>query len=288
VARLRNLVFALALSAPVPAFADPSCFGLCSVDCVKPISIPDRWDDSGVPGATGWANNKVWDRETFSDTNGNGIYDPGEPFTDGSSAFSKSGHGPLDGVFSAELYDPLTTGYLSSKDLGTQITMVGGSLTPVVAPYYPLAIPGGTYQSNWANCNPTVVTVGDRQTTENSNLIGPTAQALRNIIDSDPTAAWADGCACVTSPLGTDSPRLFVFAAHDPRIALSAGGQSVLVTKLIGFFLESADPSGRITGRFAHIQRLGDNSCANGGDFIVDCAVPALPITWGALKAGYR
>src|SRR4051812_2321426 len=100
----RAILLSLALTAPAPALADPSCFGLCSVDCVKPISIPDRWDDNSVPGATGWANNGVWDSEKFTDANGNEIYDLGEPFVDGSSAWWRGGAGPLDGKYSAENY----------------------------------------------------------------------------------------------------------------------------------------------------------------------------------------
>src|SRR5690242_4997146 len=108
--RWPNLIVALALAAPLPAAADPSCFGLCSIDCVKPISIPDRWDDFSVVGSTGWSGNGVWDQEKFTDTNGNGIYDPGEPFIDGSSAWTKLGAGPKDGKYNEETYDPLTTG----------------------------------------------------------------------------------------------------------------------------------------------------------------------------------
>jgi hypothetical protein len=297
VGRLRNLLLLLALAAPAPALADPSCFGLCSVDCVKPISIPDRWDDNGVPGSVGWANNGVWDREIFSDTNGNGLHDPGEPFIDGSSAFTKGGAGPLDGIYSAESYDPLNTGYVASKDSGLEITLRMGapSGASVQTQYYPLDLPnagGGStaaerYGWNWANCNPTSVSITAFLVLNSGNLLGPTAQALRSLIDQDPGAYWDDGCQCVNSALGNESPRLIILTAHDPRIPINASGP-ILVTKLIGLFIESADVNTNVRGRLVQIHRTGDNSCATGGDFIVDCAVPTQPVTWGAIKGIYR
>ena len=84
------------------------------------------------------------------------------------------------------------------------------------------------------------------------------------------------------------SSRLIAFSAYDPRIPVVVGRQSILVTKWIGFFAETADASGNMTGRFVLIHQTGDNSCPNGGDFIVDCAVPTKPVTWGAVKASYR
>jgi len=98
-----------ALGPPPAAFAQipPGCTEICGVSCVKPIAIPDRWDDvtpiAGYNGGTGsggktlpnWANNAVWNQESCTDLNGNGIYDPGEPFIDGNG----------NGKFDAEAYD---------------------------------------------------------------------------------------------------------------------------------------------------------------------------------------
>lgn len=294
--RFRNLVLlCFALAAPAPALADPSCFGLCSIDCVKPISTPDRWDDFSVPGSTGWSGNGQWDQEKFTDTNGNGIWDPGEPFIDGSSAWTKIGAGPLNGKYDSENYDPLATGYVAARDLSLEVTLVMGSPTSVgrIA-IYPLNIPNpnvlGTdpYRSNWTDCNPTIVTVGDRLVTEFGDVKGPTAQAVRDLTNADPSAYWDDGCQCVVSSMGDASPRLILLAAHDPRIPLSAGGASIKVTKLIGFFVEAVDASGNIKGRFVRLVRSGSNSCTDGGDFVVECAVPTTPMTWGGVKATYR
>jgi hypothetical protein len=269
----------------------PPCYlGICTTDCVKPIVIPDRWDDDSVPGSGGWANNGVWDSEIFTDTNGNGIWDPGEPFIDGSSMNSRSGHGPLDGLYNAEYYHPLNTGYVGWKDLGLELTFKQGSLSMFSLFYYPLALDSQTvtdYQESWSSCSPTKVSVGGTVQLASGDLRGPTAVELRDLINLDPGAYWDDGCQCVKSAMGDQSPRLIVICAYDPRILLSAGGQSLPVTKLIGFFLEASDANANLKAWFVTIQRPG-NPCSNGGRFVVDCAVPTQPRTWGAVKASYR
>src|SRR5215471_11996418 len=90
----------------------------CRKACVKPWSIPDRWDDwDSIPGHEEWANNGVWDHEPYVDTNANGYYDPGEPFTDQNG----------DGVWNAEYYHPFNTGYVGWKDLGLFFVLKAGS-----------------------------------------------------------------------------------------------------------------------------------------------------------------
>jgi hypothetical protein len=79
------LVLLAALASADPAAAqDASCVDLCSASCIKPWSIPDRWDDvTGIPGYTGeavsermrrpdWRNNGQYDRESFTDQDEDG------------------------------------------------------------------------------------------------------------------------------------------------------------------------------------------------------------------------
>jgi hypothetical protein len=296
-AAFRNALLFLALL-PAPALADPSCFGLCSIDCVKPIAIPDRWNDNSVPGSVGWASNGTWDSEKFTDTNGNGLYDPGEPFQDGSSQYSTGAAGPRNGRYDSEFYDPQNTGFVASGDLGLEIILgFGVPGTPTVSTRYlpvDMPIPGNgstgadRYRWNWPNCNTTLVSIGDRLTLEAGDMKGPTAASIRDLINQDPGAYWDDGCQCVNSSMGNESPRLIIVPAYDPRIPITAGGQSIQVTKLLGVFLESCDVNANVKGRLVQIHRTGANACPNGGDFIVDCAVPTKPVTWGAVKASYR
>lgn len=72
----------------VSAVACARCAALCAVSCLKPWSIPDRWDDTTpIPGydvgRNAWVNNEQWDREEFIDQNENGRWDAGEPVDPG-------------------------------------------------------------------------------------------------------------------------------------------------------------------------------------------------------------
>jgi len=266
----------------------PECVYFCSSDCVKPIAVPDRWDDLSF-NWPGWSGNGRYDAENFSDTNGNGIWDSGEPFVDGSNWSSGGTAGPKDGAYNAELYDPVLTGYVASKDLGAQVTLVPGGTTAPNLSYYSLNLPGATsYSSDLHNCNPSIISMGDLVPTESGIVFGATAQAMRDLINSDPTAAWDPGCMCATGPNADQSPRYLILLGIDPRRALTPSDHRVAVTKLIGFFLESSRSDGEFTGRFAHVQHAGTNSCSNGGDFVRDCAVPSQASSWGAMKASYR
>jgi hypothetical protein len=171
---------------------------------VKPISIPDRWDDvTAIPGYAGaisrqpnWRNNAHYDFESFSDLNANRIWDPGEPFTDGN----------VNGVWDHEAYHPLNTGYIAAPnpanilapagDLGLDLTLHAGSPgdAPVPGQYLAIDFPalnrgtpiagGPEYQENFANCAPSPVGPGDNCQTEPSAMGGPTNQLMRDLMGS--------------------------------------------------------------------------------------------------------
>src|SRR5262249_13227672 len=173
----------------------PGCSEVCGASCLRPWTFADRWDDFSV-AAPKWQGNHVWDREKFTDTNGNGYYDQGEPFIDGSSAFTVGEAGPLDGQYNAEYYDPLNTGYVAWKDVGLELTLKITSPAGVTVgnQFYgvDLPIPGSEsmtgadrYRWNIANCNPVVYEAGDTLITETGNISGPTGQGGRDLINSD-------------------------------------------------------------------------------------------------------
>jgi hypothetical protein len=60
--------------ADVTAVAEAEYYFVCGTDCVKPWSVPDRWDDTDGDGE--------YDGRPFDGLNGNGLYDQGEAFTD--------------------------------------------------------------------------------------------------------------------------------------------------------------------------------------------------------------
>ena len=257
-------------SGRVAAIAAARAGEVCKVQCLKPWSIPDRWDDSGRPGWPQWKDNERWDSEKFTDQNGNGLYDNGEPFEDGVGT-GKKDTGPQDGQYTSEFYHPLLTGYIASKDLGDLMRFKVADPNDASEPgqFYPIDLcqgedakgcPGAdNYRWNIANCNPNFYGPTDWVKTENGNMIGPTKQGMGDLIDLDPNAYWDSDCMCVKgSAFGAGkSPRIGFIPLHDPRIPLDSGKMSIQIVKIIAVFFEQVE--GRdVMARFIRVQAPGE------------------------------
>ena len=293
------LTFTL-LAPPFALAQTDACVALCRIPCVKPISTADRWDDvTGIPGYMGdaagtryidWRNNQHWDREDFFDANGNFLYDPGETYVDGNG----------NGVYDAELYDPSLTGYIAPSDVGLEIVLHASdpSQVPSSGQYLSLAFPpvnkgtpimsSDAYRFGWANCETSLIEPGDLFQLFAGGMVGPTNQAMRDLIALDPNASWDDATRQV---VGSDfglSPRVWFVPAHDPRIPLGPSGR-VVVRKVLAFFAEQMVGPAEVRGRLLRVQAPGE-SCGGGsaGGFVVECPVPAPPASWGRVKAAYR
>ena len=82
------------------------------------------------------------------------------------------------------------------------------------------------------------------------NLHGPTQQGINELITLDPLAFWdpvlrdiSMSCAESETPCGPFSPRLAAIAAFDPahfeQSLVGTGSPQVIVTNLIGVFIEA-------------------------------------------------
>jgi hypothetical protein len=279
---------------------------------VKPIAIPDRWDDvTPIPGYAGegsgkgqrpnWTNDNKFEEEAFTDLNGNGIWDPGEPYVDGNA----------NGMHDAEAYDPLTTGYVADPtagnalapagDFGREITLHLASPgdTPVPGQFQSVDFPptnkgtpitgSGAYASNWASCNAALIEPGDHVQVEPGRMVTATDLAMRNLIAQDPNAAWDPVTQTVKSSAFALSPRVIFVMAYDPRLALSGFGSTLGVPKLIPAFMEQMVGSASVLVRFVRVSTSG-GACAgaSAGGFFYACATPATHASWGQVKATYR
>jgi hypothetical protein len=289
---------ALALGAAAPVFSQP-CPPLCLVECLKPIAFADRWDDvTPIAGYTGgakkvpnWQHNGRWDSEAFKDSNGNGMYDPGESFTDGNA----------NGTYDAEPYNSLLTGYIPAPypgnvlapngDLGLEITLLpsnSASLAP--GAYVPIDFaPGGggpSYTDNWATCNPASLGAGGTAQIQSANQVGPTNQAMRNLIALDPDAYWDDVTSSVAGSLFAQSPRIIMIPLLDPRVPATPGPASIV--KVIAFFMEQMTGNAEVRGRLTTAVGSGQSCGTAGPAFIVNCPTPAATTSWGRVKGIYR
>jgi Flp pilus assembly protein TadG len=194
-----------------------------AMTCVKPFTIPDRWDEKQTPP-----------------------FDPNDGFDPAGDVYI----GPED----AQNY----TGYNAERDKGMEVILKadnGSKIAPSF--YYPYAVPGSTgasdYRANIAGCNNTVMGFGQTFDPEPGNMVGPTKQGMNDLIALDPDAYWDEIHNEVVSPLGK-SPRVVAIPLFDPYY-YATGKQngrnaSLKFVNYLGFFLEEMrgnEVVGRIT-----------------------------------------
>jgi len=247
--------------------------------CVKPFAIPDLWAElgGGKKGASQDLNgNRVWD------TNEGWKY---EPPADRYAAYNP------DTTAAAQA---LETGYGSAwrnanglgitNDYGLSITIKAQSPHDNLGPgfFYPWRMPlaDGT-SSKGANdyknlledqtCSLAApVDLSQTYRIEDGNMVGPTHQAISDLLNMDPGAYWdptyPDGQGHTGAIRGSsftnwrDSPRVFVLALFNPNqinaIQNSCnGGCNITFGNLALFFLEGFDGNGAqapVKGRFLY------------------------------------
>ena len=220
-----------------------------STDCVKPFAIPDRWlearDDQG---AVGWSEEDDFERY---DRQSGAVLAPADYY---------EAPGAPGGT-----YGPNGTGFtrdstaLGGSDHGRYMVLKSGGPADAIAPgwYHPVVInaeegPGGAnYRDNIATCDPTVIGPGTVLQSEPGNMVGPTAQGMRDLIALDPTATWNPNLygpglggvsgGCMASGACAISPRLVAIPAFNPDTydaGRASGRIDIHVTKVLGFFVE--------------------------------------------------
>ena len=242
-------------SNPIPTFIGP-LFGLPVVDivaaataeaapanamtCVKPFIIPDKWREAQTP---------PWDStDTFE------MYDSkGKPLT------------------TPDVYVPATasgyTGYNQESDRGRQLVIRAGSgnnINPTF--YFSLAMNdetgGSDYRWNIANCNTTIMRMGDIVIQEPGNMVGPTVQGAEELIARDPNAYWDTGKNGVITSMHP-SPRVFPIPLYDPIYYAEgkANGRyaDFKVANWIGFFLDRVQGN-QLFGRIIPIGGILDSN----------------------------
>ncbi len=241
--------------------------------CLKPIAIPDLWEDADQDdGDNIWEAGEAW--EFGSDP---GDYyqrwdGPGDP--DGATATGYGSDHRTDrhGDFGREIQ-------IKATDPGSEFNFEPGIFFPWRLPPDPTAEPcdqggGGTndegaatYRQNICSCNRNPIELDTPYELQPGNMVGPTYQGVSELIDEDPTAYWepaANGGAGgparpdADAPngwleLGSATPRVIKMALFDPSQITASGMQTITFNNFALMFLEAqANPQAPVTARFMY------------------------------------
>jgi Flp pilus assembly protein TadG len=249
--------------------------------CVKPFAIPDLWAELGSAGKKGGTG-------PSQDVNNNRVWDPSEAWQYEPPADRYAAYNP-DTTLAAQA---LQTGYGSTwrnsnglgvtNDYGLQITIKPQSPHDNITSgwFYPwrMDFADGTeakgandYRSLLSDTTCTLaapVQLGQTFDVEDGNMVGPTKQAINDLMSYDPGAHWdptfPDGLGHTGAVRGSkyadwrDSPRVIVLSLFDPaQIAniQSGGSLNIQFNNLALFFLEGMVGSGNqapVQGRFLY------------------------------------
>ena len=220
-------------------------------DCLKPWGVPDKWIER-YPVAGPWTPNVRFNK----------YYDQGNQTGDPL---------PTPDLYTAPTRNDPGTGFTLDNDYGTELVLKPGNPQQATSPgwFYPLQLtePGGDeYRDNIANCADTVWGIGDDVPVEPGNMIGPTAQGVRDLIALDPGARWDPNeqlvvNSCVSTggcPGRSHSPRIVAIPIFDTA-AYEDGRQSGRVTirivNILGFFIDRIQ-SNDVYGRLVTVPAL--------------------------------
>jgi Flp pilus assembly protein TadG len=230
------------MDADVSATATAEVSPANAMTCVKPFTIPDKWEEVTDPP---WRETSTFER------------------------YDRSGN-----VLSvADIYypatDPRYTGYNMQANRGQRLMIRASTGNNITASFYfSIAIGGVTggdpYRWNIRNCNTHVMYWGDPLVQEPGAMAGPTLQGAQDLIAMDPGATWdAATGRVVGSAYPGQSPRVFPIPLYDPDYydnGMKTGrGASLRVANWIGFFLEEVVGNG-IWGRIIPIAGIRDTS----------------------------
>jgi Flp pilus assembly protein TadG len=216
------------------AVAAARFYDVCASKCLKPWSVPDRWDDANANG--------VYDEGEYYDPNGTGYLAPLDVGAAIVLKVSNPNQAIEPGIFYPVDFPPL------DNEAGDN----------------PLT--GGSWYESWiSGCEPYPVGVGDRLQLEPGNMVGPTIHGMEDLVASDPNAYWDPVEHTIKNSNFALSPRIGLIPFFDPTLPPTSGRNYVTVTKVAAFFMENVGPGSQVTGRFIQITTQG-NPCPGGGN----------------------
>ncbi|MGH7536215.1 MAG: pilus assembly protein TadG-related protein, partial [Gemmatimonadales bacterium] len=256
---------------PVQAYAAARATPAGSAKCIKPIAMPDVWDDP----VSDLNKNRLWD------PNEKWLYgdDPGDTY----KKYTGEGGAPDETGYGGKWRDPPFGGNKTIKDYGRPLQLKSPDpqdpYNPMPSVFNPWRIPfdedqepcdkGGSggedkgaavYRRNICSCNSSSVQLGVPYDIETGNMVGPTFQGFKELIDEDPAAQWADtadggkGAVINSDPkygAWMNSPRVVKIALYEPGQIDKPGMQTLIFNNFGLFFVgKQKNKQSPIDGRF--------------------------------------
>ncbi len=220
-----------------------------ATDCVKPLALPDRWDElRNNVGPPTWEMNDTFERYAPNGT----LLSPPVDFYQPPTPFP----GPNGTGFSRDVH--YARQFEMHPSPNPLVDLAGGERL------VPLQIDGpgpGAFLNTFTSCSPRVVRPGDRFDVELSNVNGETGEALSELIGRDPGATWntslyggrggvsggcmASGACCASGTCTGLSPRIVAMPVYNPDLwdQNPPDRATAVVTRIVGFFIERYSPA---------------------------------------------
>jgi hypothetical protein len=215
--------------------------------CLKPFAVPDLWHDEDQDDN----NNHVWDEGEeweWDPEQGDRYkkYDP--PDTVGATGFGSDYREDYPGDHGRPIQ-------LKAADPNNEYVPAPGVFLPWRIPEDPdmescskggggSEQGGAVYRRNICSCNESEVELGEPYDIEPGNMVGPTWQGIKELLDKDASAFWDedmnDGLGGVNSEHGLASPRVVKIALFPPGEIDGSGMQEIHFNNFALMFMESA------------------------------------------------
>lgn len=224
--------------------------------CVKPWAVPDGWYDIDGDGHFEPLDGEYYDAVDYGYGTESGAAFRNTTYTD-------------NGV------DPPGTTYARDRGRPVRLKNEGGQSSSW---RFLWAMPqadgapaqgASNYRWNIVNCNPNLIQLGEEYLIEPGNKEGPTIQAVKQLLDADPTAEWDLASGTVINSAydpPESSPRVVRIPLFDPNGMIDDTGDTmspkngrgpIVFTNMTAFFIVGLENGSDVVGRFMAMSGVG-------------------------------
>jgi hypothetical protein len=222
-------------------------------DCIKPLAIPDKWQDvndttAPTAPANTWTQFDTFETHSRSGNSWNPLANP-----DTYTAPSESDPG---------------TGFTVATDVGMELVLAQGMPSVISAGGFTgVHLPGELgFRDAIKGCNGIPVVIGDalEPETVDGDIPDSVHKGFHHVIDMDPYAEWdpstnsvINSCAQAANPCAGSSPRIVALPVYDTGqfyngIINGQASPPVTVVNIVGFFVdwEGREDEGPLDGQY--------------------------------------